>query len=113
MTQSYLIFDFGGNEEAAQQAAHRIEGWKQGFRLGTKLQLKFDRQDSEDAKDPEGAGHIRLLVRLDFSEHEKLSYTRWFERIPAEAPFKGLPLEVVRSGDPGYEKTAEAFGELK
>jgi hypothetical protein len=112
MTQSYLIFDFGGNEEAAQQAARRIEGWKQSFRLGTKLQLKFDRQDSVDAKDS-GGGHIRLLVRLDFSEHEKLSYTRWFERIPAEAPFKGLPLEIVRSTDAGYEKTAEAFAELK
>ena len=112
MTQSYLIFDFGGNEEAAQQAAHRIEGWKQGFRLGTKLQLKFDRQDSDKAKESAG-GHIRLLVRLDFSEHEKLSYTRWFERIPAEAPFKGLPLEVVRSGDADFDKTAEAFGEMK
>jgi len=40
MAYSFLIFDFGGDEDSAQQARHRIEGWKQGFRLDKKLQLK-------------------------------------------------------------------------
>jgi hypothetical protein len=35
MAQSIFVFDFGTNEEAAQQARHKVEGWKQGFRLGS------------------------------------------------------------------------------
>jgi hypothetical protein len=41
MAHSFLIFDFGGNEDAAQQARHRIDGWKQGFRLDKKLQVNL------------------------------------------------------------------------
>src|SRR6202049_4378134 len=47
MAHSFLIFDFGGNEDAAQQARHRIDGWKQGFRLDKKLQVKFERNEPE------------------------------------------------------------------
>jgi hypothetical protein len=45
MAQTIMIFDFGTNEEAAQQARHKIEGWKQGFRLGDKMMVKFERED--------------------------------------------------------------------
>ena len=45
MAQAILIFDFGTNEEAAQQARHKIEGWKQGFRLGDKMICKFEREE--------------------------------------------------------------------
>src|ERR1700687_109620 len=47
MAHSFLIFDFEANEDAAQQARHRIDGWKQGFRLDKKLQVKFERKESE------------------------------------------------------------------
>jgi hypothetical protein len=50
MAQSILIFDFGANEEAAQQARHKVEGWKQAFRLGDKLLLKFDRESPTGAE---------------------------------------------------------------
>lgn len=58
MAQSILIFDFGTNEEAAQQARHKVEGWKQAFRLGDKLLLKFEREEpAANAKDgKESAG---------------------------------------------------------
>ena len=113
MAQSYLIFDFAANEEAAQQARHRIEGWRQGFRLGAKMQLKFERQAAEKAEGgTDGPAHLRLFVRLDFSDHEKLSYTRWFDRIPTEAPFKGLPHQIIRHGDADFQQTAETFEEL-
>ena len=128
MAQSIFIFDFGTNEEAAQQARHKIEGWKQGFRLGNKMTLKFDREDtaaegdvedgtpakpakkkSEKKDDAEGATRVRLLVRLDFSDHEKLSHQRWLDRIPAEEPFKSAKAETVRTGDPEHPKVAERF----
>jgi hypothetical protein len=46
MAQSILIFDFGTNEEAAQQARHKIEAWQQGSRLGKKILIKFDRPET-------------------------------------------------------------------
>src|SRR5208282_3539009 len=113
MAQSYLIFDFGGNEDAAQQARHRVDGWKQAFRLGRKLEMRFERQAAPEAKDAANPLHLRLLVRLDFSDHEKLSHTRWLERIPAEAPFKGLPVEIVRSRDEAYARTEALFDSLR
>src|SRR5258706_15776303 len=51
MAYSFLIFDFGGDEESAQQPRHRIEGWKQGFRLDKQLQLKIERKDLEEKSD--------------------------------------------------------------
>ncbi len=109
MAQSYLIFDFAANEEAAQQARHRIEGWKQAFRLGQKMQLKFERKEPEKKNGPE---RIRLIVRLDFSEHERLSHHRWLERIPSEAPFKDASPQVVRHGEADFHRTAELFDSL-
>lgn len=136
MAYSYLIFDFGTDEEAAQQARHKLEGWKQGFRLGNKLLLKFEREASpkEDAdnsaaeaksaapkkKSPAHekeensapAGRVCLLIRLDFSDHEKLSLQRWLDRIPAEEPFKSVDAEIVRQSDPSFVDTAELFESL-
>ncbi len=134
MAQSIFVFDFGTNEEAAQQARHKIEGWKQGFRLGNKMTIKFDREDAAAEGDglesapakpakksaekksaekkgdgAEGATRVRVLVRLDFSDHEKLSHQRWLDRIPGEEPFKSAKAETVRSGDPEHPKLAERF----
>lgn len=79
------------------------------------MQLKFERQAAEKAEGGDGGGgtQIRLFVRLDFSDYEKLSYTRWLERIPAEAPFKGLPVEIVLAKDEGFSKTEDLFASLK
>ena len=109
MPQSYLIFDFGTNEEAAQQARHRVEAWKQAFRLGEKLALKFERKEPEKKN---GGEHIRLYVRLDFSDHERLSHHRWLERIPSEAPFKDAAPQAIRHGEAEFAKTAELFDSL-
>ena len=142
MAHSYLIFDFGDDEEAAQEARHKLEGWKQGFRLGNKLLLKFERQGASDNTEGEdGAektstaagkshggkrnssakekgdkseprGTVRLLIRLDFSDHEKLSHQRWLDRIPSEEPFKSIEAETVRHTDSAFTKTAELFDSL-
>ena len=47
MAHTYMLFDFGADEEKAQQARHKLEGWKQAFRLDKKLQVKFDRGEAE------------------------------------------------------------------
>jgi hypothetical protein len=124
MAQTYMVFDFGTNEELAQQARHKIEGWKQGFRLGEKMSMKFERVAAEAPGDggkpakkskegKEAADHVTVLVRLAFSDHEKLSYQRWVDRIPTEEPFQSAKGEVVRAGDgPEFEKIAERFESL-
>jgi hypothetical protein len=38
-----MKFDFGTDEETAQQARHKLDTWKQAFRLDKKLQYKLDR----------------------------------------------------------------------
>jgi hypothetical protein len=131
MPHSFLIFDFGKDEEAAQQARHKVEGWKQGFRLGNKILIKFERDESasppaENAspekkgkspkshKETDAAPHstVRLFVRLDFSDHEKLSHQRWLDRIPTEIPFRSAESEIVRPGDPSFAKTTDLFDTL-
>ena len=149
MAQSILIFDFGTNEEAAQQARHKVEAWSQGFRLGKKILLKFDREQPTEAADaatpalklsPEGKAknkaekktgekqaesvdaddvadepeksnsvHVRVLIKLDFSDHEKLSSQRWLDRIPAEEPFKSAKSETIRQGNTAFAEAAERF----
>jgi hypothetical protein len=44
MAHIYMSFDFGTDEEKAQQARHKLEMWKQAFRLDKKLLYKFERQ---------------------------------------------------------------------
>jgi len=146
MAYTFLVFEFGGSEQIAQQARHKVDGWKQGFRLGKKLELKFDRKQpeakveavseapaksakegpkakgkSKTASRPAGnaqshadisSADIRLIVRLDFSDHEKLSSQRWMERIPGEEPFKSVKSSIVRAGDPEFMKTSDLFESL-
>jgi hypothetical protein len=115
MAQSYLIFDFGGNEETAQQARHKLENWRQAFRLDRKLLLRFDRGEASPAP-AEGniaaSGRVVVMVRLDFSDHEKLSHQRWLDRIPGEEPFKSASPQTVRPGDSVHAATAERFDAL-
>src|SRR5712692_5334822 len=50
MSHTYLIFDFAENEDAAQHARHKLEGWKQAFRLDKKLLFKFERAEAAKAE---------------------------------------------------------------
>jgi len=46
MAHSYIRLDFGTDEEKAQQARHKLDGWRQAFRLDKKLQYKLDRPEN-------------------------------------------------------------------
>jgi hypothetical protein len=124
MAQTFLVFEFGSNEDIAQQARLTLERWKQSFRLDKKLLLKFDREEPAEDDDPKPAkrekepqaeapgGRIVMIVRLDFSDHEKLSQSRWVERIPADALFKDADPKVIRHGDAEFAATAKRFERL-
>lgn len=111
MSASYLIFDFAGNEEAAQAARQRLEHWRHSFRLGNKLTLKFEREAAAEGQ-KDKAAKITMMVRVDFSGHEKLSRQRWLERIPADELFKPAALQEVSPDDPAYAATEEKFTSL-
>jgi hypothetical protein len=141
MAHIYMHFDFGADEERAQQARHKLDVWKQAFRLDKKLQYKLDRPDDDEADAEEsvaednekpstkstghsakdrqsgdstgnGAANVSLLVRLYFSSHEKLSEQRWIERIPTEEPFKGASPKILRQGEPGFDAAVKQFADL-
>lgn len=137
MANSFIICDFGTNEEAAQQARHKLENWKQAFHLGKKLEYKFERKSdgsgpgkaehehenekgkkkssksgAKKEKAAESPEQIRVLVRLSFSDHEKLTQQRWIERIPTEDPFKSAAPEIIRNGEPSHAGTVTLFDNL-
>jgi len=109
MAQTYLIFDFGTGEDIAQQARHRLDSWRQAFNLTNKLEYKLDR---EAAKKEGAPDHLKLVVRLDFSDHEKLSHQRWVDRIPTEAPFKDASPKIIRHGDADFDASEKLFDTL-
>src|SRR5260370_18117106 len=43
MAHRYMSFDFGTDEEKAELARHKLEMWRQAFRLDKKLLYKFER----------------------------------------------------------------------
>ncbi len=138
MPHTYIQFDFAKDEEKVQQARHKLEGWKQAYRLDKKLLFKFERiaaaapaEDtakpgktekpdkskgkSKDNPEPPAAApseSVKLLVRLDFSNHEKLSGQRWLDRIPSEEPFQAASPTIVKPADPLFADTEKHFDVL-
>jgi hypothetical protein len=136
MPHIYMQFDFGKDEEKAQLARHKLETWKQAFRLDKKLLYKFEREvdgapDAEpvaakpektkakskgkakdEAETPASNEAVKLLLRLAFSNHEKLSEQRWVDRIPTEEPFVAASPKVLKSGDAHFADAEQQFEEL-
>jgi hypothetical protein len=131
MAHIYMQFDFGADEEKAQQARHKLDIWKQAFRLDKKLVFKFEREDgaagaaSAPAEKPKARGKgktgkeapaaggtVKLLLRLGFSGHEKITEHRWAERIPSEEPFRSCSPQVIKQGQAEFEATEQRFENL-
>lgn len=127
-----MVFDFGTDEEKAQQARHKLEGWKQAFRLDKKMQVKFDRGETaaeaagegeaekpksstkaKTAKAGEKNGSVKLFVRLYFSTHEKLSEERWLKRLPTEELFKDADPKVIQEGQSEFPEVLKQFDALE
>jgi len=50
MAHTYIRFDFGTDEEKAQLARHKLDGWRQAFRLDKRVQYKLDRPENPAAE---------------------------------------------------------------
>jgi hypothetical protein len=136
MAHIYLQFDFGKDEEQAQVARHKLETWKQAFRLDKKLLYKLERisdgapaaapaaeraekskskgkaKTKEEPAAPASNETVKLLLRLGFSNHEKLSEQRWVQRIPTEEPFQAAKPEVLKPGDARFAEVEKKFEQL-
>jgi hypothetical protein len=55
MAHIYMHFDFGADEEKAQEARHKLDIWKQAFRLDKKLQYKLERPEEADSDEEDSA----------------------------------------------------------
>jgi hypothetical protein len=54
MAHIYMHFEFA-DEENAQQARHKLDVWKQAFRLDKKLQYKLERPEEADEEEEDSA----------------------------------------------------------
>src|SRR5262249_27879859 len=59
MAHIYMTFDFGTDEEKAQQARHKLDGWKQAFRLDKKLTYKFERPAADVSQSAADAAPLK------------------------------------------------------
>jgi hypothetical protein len=79
MAHIYMHFDFGADEEKAQEARHKLDGWKQAFRLDKKLQYKMERPEDADEEeaaadeDSSSAQESSGKTRSKSSSHKKSS----------------------------------------
>ena len=67
---------------------------------------------SESQPESSAAGPVKLLVRLYFSDHEKLSEQRWIERIPNDEHFRAAAPKVIRLSDTDHASASERFDAL-
>jgi hypothetical protein len=107
MSHIYIKLDFGTDEEKAQQARHKLDGWKQAFRLDKRLLYKLDRPESaraeaavkaEAAEKPAPAGKAKGKTKEKASEAAK-------ER--TAAPANGKVSLLVRLYFSSHEKLSE------
>jgi len=100
MAHSYIRFDFGTDEEKAQQARHKLDGWRQAFRLDKKLQYRLDRPESaaaETVSEPEPVVNTAPPEKSKGKSAEKT---------------KGKAASAKSSAPPAEKKAAAANGKV-
>lgn len=115
MFQSYLIFRFASEAHELRRARQQLESWRQAFRLGTRLQFKIDvnrvQTETQPGSEPTppSSGDVELLVRLEFSPHERRSFERWVERLRREEPFRSALIRELDGRQPSFAEMEERF----
>ncbi len=75
MAHIYMHFDFA-DEENAQQARHKLDVWKQAFRLDKKLQYKLERPEEADAEEEDSASADAAAGAKDAKKAKSKSQNR-------------------------------------
>jgi hypothetical protein len=108
MAQTYLLFDLGSDEEKVQQARHRLESWKQAFRLDKKLQYKLERELSSEP----GSAEAKSEAKEEPAKTEKAKAAKGKAKSKrkseaAESENHGPVKLFVRLYFSGHEKLSE------
>jgi hypothetical protein len=90
MAHTYIRFDFGTDEEKAQLARHKLDGWRQAFRLDKRVQYKMDRPKS--------------VVVETVSKHEAAEKPAPATKPKAKPAAKAAAKTTGKSGEPNAEK---------
>lgn len=114
MAHTYMLFNFA-DEEKAQHARHKLETWKQAFRLDKKLQYKLDRGevlDSDGASaEPEPASKSAKGAKSPKSDKSAKSGAKSGAKADArkaDSPASSGPVKLlVRLYFSGHEKKSE------
>jgi hypothetical protein len=102
MAHSYIRMDFGTDEEKAQQARHKLDVWKQAFRLDKKLQYKVERPES-------GSGEVAAPVKVEAEAVESKGKAKG----KASAKAKGKEKATAEAkAEPSAKKTAATNGKV-
>jgi hypothetical protein len=108
MAHTYLLFDFGTDEEKAQLARHKLEGWKQAFRLDKKLQYKLERAEAEADAKPDEAQAAETPKAEKPKAKSKAKHKSKEAEAPEETPLaNGKVNLLVRLYFSGHEKLTE------
>ncbi len=100
MAHSYIRLDFGTDEERAQQARHKLDGWRQAFRLDKKLQYKLDRPESAAAETPSKPEPVVNTAPPEKSKGKATEKT------------KGKAASAKSSAQPAEKKTGAVNGKV-
>jgi hypothetical protein len=109
MAYIYMSFDFGTDEERAQLARHKLEMWKQAFRLDKKLLYKFERDEDQVAATDETTEKSEKVAKAGKSrkaEKSAKSKAKAGADKPAEASNGNVKL-YLRFAFSGHEKMTE------
>jgi hypothetical protein len=119
MAHIYMRFEFGADEEKAQAACHKLDGWRQAFRLDKRVQYKIDRQESaasgsgekeEKAEPPEKTAKEVKTTKTSAAEKSKAKAK---SKEPEKEPARTTPASngrvslVVRLYFSSHEKLSE------
>jgi hypothetical protein len=76
MAHIYMHFDFGADEEKAQEARHKLDVWKQAFRLDKKLQYKLERPEEADADEDSPSADSAVKAKNDAEKPKSKSKSK-------------------------------------
>ena len=109
MAHTYLLFDFGTDEEKAQLARHKLESWKQAFRLDKKLLYKLERGEDEAKGSSEPAHKVTEAPKAEKSKAKTKSKAKAASEEASEEakPANGKVNLLVRLYFSGHEKLTE------
>jgi len=111
MAHTYILFDFGRDEAKAQLARHKLEGWKQAFRLDKKLQYKLERESdakNENAADDGDSAETSNAEKPKQKAKAKAKHTAKKAEASGDlSPANGKVNLLVRLYFSGHEKLTE------